>query len=139
MSPRLAIVDTNVLVAGLLTRELDSPTRRIVDAMLLGSLPFLLSADLLAEYRQVLLRPKIRAAHGLSEAEVDEILFELARLAIVREVTSAALVETRGDEHLFALLTVDDRAVLVSGDAAVLRRAGERGVSPRQLVDDARR
>jgi len=43
------VVDTNVLVAGLLTTEQASPTARIVDGLLNGRVLFLLSPRLLAE------------------------------------------------------------------------------------------
>ena len=57
---RRLIVDTSVLVAGLLTRDPTRPTAWFVDAMLKGRLMYLLSPALLEEYRRVLLRPKIR-------------------------------------------------------------------------------
>ena len=57
MKPHALIVDTNVVIAGLLSSGKDSPVSRILDAMLDGRLLFLLSPALLAEYRQVLLRP----------------------------------------------------------------------------------
>ena len=40
--PRMVIVDTNVVVAGLLTSQIDSPTAQLLDAMLDGRLIFLL-------------------------------------------------------------------------------------------------
>ena len=60
-----AVVDTNVLVSGMLSREPDSPLSAILDGMINGSLPFLLSPRLLAEYRAVLLRPRVQRYHGL--------------------------------------------------------------------------
>jgi polysaccharide export outer membrane protein len=54
MTLGLWVVDTNVLVAALLTAQADSPTARTLDAMLDGSLMFLLSPALLAEYRRQL-------------------------------------------------------------------------------------
>ena len=66
MSTRIFIIDTNVLVAGLITAEPKSPTARVLDAMLNGSLFYLLSAELLREYRNVLLRPRIARLHGLN-------------------------------------------------------------------------
>ena len=62
------VVDTNVLVAGLLTTEQESPTARILDGTLNGRVLFLLSPRLLAEYRAVLLRPKLTALHVLGES-----------------------------------------------------------------------
>jgi predicted nucleic acid-binding protein len=101
--------------------------------MLRGDLRFLLSEELLAEYRLVLLRPKIAAAHGLSAGEIDEILVRLAAHGAVRE-TAASNVGTRDDAHLFALLATEAAAILVSGDARVLRHAASRGRSPHALL-----
>jgi predicted nucleic acid-binding protein len=83
MSLRLFIIDTNVLVAGLITGDPASPAARIQDAMLGGGLPYLLSPALLEEYRAVLLRPKLRRAHGLTEIEIDTLLTEIVANAIV--------------------------------------------------------
>ena len=46
---RTFVVDTNVVVAGLITGASDSPVRRVLDGMLAGAFRFLLSPDLLAE------------------------------------------------------------------------------------------
>ena len=73
MTPDRFIIDTNVLVAALITRDRTSPTARILDKMLNGTLVFLISPDLLAEYRNVLLRPRLRSAHKLSEAQIDTL------------------------------------------------------------------
>ena len=123
------VVDTNVVVAGLITREPGATTALFLDRMLRGELRFLLSEALLAEYRRVLLRPKIATAHGLAVDEVDEVLIRLASHGAVRELSETQIrtPDPVGDEHLFALLAVDAKALLVSGDAAVLRQAGVRG------------
>jgi predicted nucleic acid-binding protein len=54
------IVDTNVLVAGLITGNDASPVARILDGMLAAVFPFVVSEALLAEYRAVLVRPGLR-------------------------------------------------------------------------------
>lgn len=127
------VVDTNVAVAGLLTSDPAVPTARILDAMLRGEVRFLLSEELLAEVRTVLLRPKIASLHGLTAVEVDEILLRLAANGAVRE-PGPAQRGPRGDGHLFALLDTEPEALLVSGDAAVLRQAGPRGRTPKPAV-----
>ncbi len=66
----ILIIDTNVLVAGLLTSHADSPVARILDGMLGAAFPFALSETLLAEYRTVLVRPRLCKLHGLSESEI---------------------------------------------------------------------
>lgn len=135
MTSPLVVVDTNVLVAGLLTRDATAPTARIVDAMLRGAIRFLLSEELLSEYRSVLLRPAIARAHALSAEEVDEILIRLAANGTVR-LAAEARAGAADDAHLVALLDQEAGARLVSGDAAALRRADRRGLSPRAFADE---
>jgi len=69
--PALVLVDTNVVVAGLLTSRDDSSVARVLDGMLAADFPFALSEALLAEYGSVLRRASLRAAHGLNLAELD--------------------------------------------------------------------
>ena len=133
MSGPALVVDTNVVVSGLITSDATAPTARILDAMLRGELRFLLSEELLSEYRSVLLRPKIAAAHGLSASEVDEILVRLAANGAVR-VPQRPADGSRDDDHLFALLATEPDALLVSGDDRALRRAASRGRTPRAVV-----
>ncbi len=99
-----------------------------------GALFYLLSEELLAEYRAVLLRPKLAAAHGLSTDEVDEILVRIAAHGAVREPAAVA-DGPPGDRHLFALLATEPNALVVSGDAQVLRHAGTRGRTPKAVLD----
>jgi len=124
--PPWAVVDTNVVVAGLLTREPTSPTARILDTMLEGRLSFLLSVPLLAEYGSVLLRPRICALHRLDEEAVDRILEDLARNGALREPQAVDLASAvplpggRDDQHLWELLACERDAVLVTGDRQLL-------------------
>lgn len=132
------VVDTSVVVAGLLTRDADSPTARIVDGMVLARFPFVLATALLAEYRRVLLRPRVRSLHGLTTQEVDEILTVMARHAMVREPRRAAEpVPDPGDRHLWDLLAAVSGAVLVTGDAKLLESTKAPGavVRPADLVE----
>ncbi|MGB6334087.1 MAG: putative toxin-antitoxin system toxin component, PIN family [Thermoanaerobaculia bacterium] len=122
MNRRAAVVDTNVVVAALLTSDPRSPTAKVLDAMLDGRFPFLLSTALLAEYRQVLLRPKIRTHHGLTEDEIDRLLTELITNAIVREPEpSSHQAPEPGDQHLWDLLATEAGTVLVTGDRRLLQ------------------
>ena len=120
----LAVVDTNVLVSGLLAGSEVSPNRRIVDAMLAGTLRFVLSDELLVEYRRVLLRPAIAERHGLTEDEVDAVLESLVLNAGFREPPAASgglptgrdVPMVPGDEHVVALMDASPDAVLITGD-----------------------
>ena len=123
MSP-IFIIETNVVVAGLSTRHADAPVARILDGMLRASFRFVLSEALLAEYRQVLLRPKLSKLHGLAAAEIDQILTDLALHAIVLPVASQIdklLAPDPGDQVLWNLLASRDDLVLVTGDKLLLQ------------------
>ncbi|RMF86256.1 MAG: PIN domain-containing protein [Nitrospirae bacterium] len=121
MTPPLAIVDTNVVVSGLITRDEAAAVCRILDAMLAGGFPFLLSLPLLREYREVLLRRKIRRLHRLTEAEVDTLLEALVVHAVVRSPEAGGPpAPDPGDPHLWDLLHVEPSSVLVTGDRRLL-------------------
>lgn len=116
-----AVIDTNVVVAGLITADIRSPTARILDGMRRGAFPFLLSDQLLAEYREVLLRARIRKLHGLAANEIDLILTEIATHAIVREPAARTGAPDAKDNHLWSLLHGQPGSVLVTGDLALVR------------------
>lgn len=84
MRPAVFVVDTNVVAAGLITASGNSPVVVILEAMLSGTLLYLMSPALLQEYRTVLLRPRISKLHGLTEAEVDQLLVEITANSIWR-------------------------------------------------------
>ena len=133
-----AVIDTNVVVSGVLTRLAASPTARILDGMLAGRFRYLLSIELLAEYREVLLRPRIRRRHGLSEADVDMLLTELAANGIVLgPERSGRERRKRGDEHLWELLAAGASATLVTGDQHLIDEpvGGAKVMSARDFAD----
>src|SRR6266540_1521362 len=94
-----------------------SPTARILDGMLAGRFRFLLSVELLAEYRDVLLRPKIQRRHRLAQEEVDVLLAEIAANGVALDMESPAGRSGRkGDDHLKRMLSAEPSALLVTGD-----------------------
>lgn len=118
------IIDTNAVVAGLLTAHVGSPVARILDGILRATFPFVGSEELLIEYRAVLLRPKLCKLHGLSDAEIDAILTDLSRHAIVLAPASPAmapLAPDSGDQFLGGLLAVQSDLVLITGDKLLLQ------------------
>ena len=110
------IVDTNVVVAGLITKDPKATVCQILDAMLSGRLPYLLSADLLHEYAEILSRPKISRFHGLIATEIDCLLEELTANAIWREPPTSEDAPDPGDNHLWSLLKTQHGCILVTGD-----------------------
>ena len=136
---RLLVIDTNVVVAALLSRAGDSPPRRLLAGMLAGAFPFLLSPDLLAEYRRVSLRPSIRARHGLTAGQVDVLLTDIAANAQVRDPGDRPppSAPDRGDDHLWRLLQTAPGATLVTGDRWLLEQPPRFAsvVAPRTALD----
>jgi predicted nucleic acid-binding protein len=137
VNPKAWIVDTNVVVAGILSTAETSPPARILDGMLTARFPFVLSEALLSEYRSVLLRDKIHARHGLSSREIDVVLIQLATHAIVLSPEAGPPAPDRSDQFLWNLLTMHDDVGLVTGDKRLLgdRLMGARIVTPRACVD----
>ncbi|MBI3370914.1 MAG: putative toxin-antitoxin system toxin component, PIN family [Betaproteobacteria bacterium] len=127
MSPPV-IVDTNVVVAGLLTASAESPVARVLDGMLAAAFPFAISASLLAEYREVLKRPSLRKAHRLTAAELDVILVGLVEHAIVLAPPPAPRAPDPGDQHLWELLAARADLVLITGDKRLQK---DRAMGPR--------
>lgn len=133
------IIDTNVIVAGLLTQHADSPVARILDGMVSAGFGFVLSEALLAEYRAVLLRPKLRKLHGLSVAEIDVILTDVARHAIVLEPVrgpATPIAPDAGDQFLWDLLASRSDLILVTGDKLLLQDLAmpNRAIAPQTFV-----
>ena len=134
MIRRIFVIDTNVFVAGLITSEERAPTALIIDAMLAGSMAFLLSPKLLSEYSHVLQRPKIASLHGLSRDQVELILVETTANAIWREPgrDREYFCPDQGDAHLWDLLASEPSAVLITGDRLLIDnpRPGASIISP---------
>lgn len=120
---KIFIVDTNVLIAGLITKDNKSPTARILDLMLTGKILFLLSPELLKEYLDVLSRPKITKLHQLSEKEIDQILSEITANSIWQEVEDKYGAPDPGDNHLWNLLMKHPSYTLITGDLLLIEQA----------------
>ena len=137
MSRPAVIIDTNVVVAGLLTGNDTSPVARILDGMLMAAFPFVVSEALLAEYRTVLVRPGLRKLHGLTVADVETLLTDIAQHAIVLAPVAAPPAPDPGDQLLWELLAARADLLLVTGDKALQRDAGmqPRVVSPQSFVE----
>lgn len=137
MSRQAVIVDTNVLVAGLLTGNATSPAPRILDGMLGAAFPFVVSEALLAEYRAVLVRPALRKLHGLTVTEVGTLLTDIAQQAIVLPPSVGAPAPDPGDQLLCDLLAAKPDLLLVTSDQALQRDAavGSPWCRPQAFVD----
>jgi len=117
MPQHFVAIDTNILVSALITNQNESPTCQIVDGMLRGRFSFLLSLDLLAEYRTVLLRQKIKKLHGLTEEEIDIIITEITATGMVRDPPTVRIKGLDpGDQHVWNLVIFHPHTTLVTSD-----------------------
>ena len=131
---RFVVIDTNVVVSGTLRGDEATPPKQIVQAMIGGHLRFLLSNELLREYRRVLLRPLIAQRHGLAEAQVDALLLDIVLGATMRELVTVSEGADRigtaagpvpaGDIHIAELLRTMSGSVLVTGDRRLAEVVG---------------
>ncbi len=137
MIPGVCVVDTNVIVSGLIGADLNSPPARILDAMLDGGFIYLMSDELLSEYSHVLRRPGLVRLHGLTAEELDRLLADLVANAMWRASAAAGDAPDTGDQHLWALLASHPQACLVTGDRILLENppGSVSVISPRSFAD----
>lgn len=110
-----AAIDTNVLVSSLLTKNPDSATVRVVDAIASGSIVPLYSEDILGEYEEVLRRPKF----PFSEERVHGLINAIRRLGIaVNPAPSGEQLPDMDDLVFYEVVMEkrDDGAYLVTGN-----------------------
>ena len=87
-----------------------------------------------------MLRPKLARLHGLTADEVDSLLTDIARHAIVLVPSSGPsggpIAPDLGDQLLWNLLATRDDLVLVTGDKLLLGDPAmqERIIQPRTLM-----
>src|ERR1700712_1787736 len=101
MTVPTAIVDTNVVIAGFPLTQAVTPVLRMLRSMLHNELAFVLSDALLAEYRDVLLRPVPRRLHGMSDADVDRMLAGFVHNAVMVAPPIGPAAPDPGDQLLW--------------------------------------
>lgn len=117
----MIIVDTNVLVSGVITSTTSATTARLVDAMVAGRIRPLISPALLDEYRAVLLRARIVERHGLTVEQIDALLSAIVQHALWRDPKPATRpAPDPGANHLWALLETQPSSTLITGDLRLL-------------------
>ena len=111
-----AVVDTNVLVAALLSKRDDSATVRVIRAMISGEFIPLYHEDILAEYEDVLHRKK---KYDLSESAIQTVLNAIRRFGIEVFPKPTGEIFIDEDNIIFYEVTMekrDDNAYLVTGN-----------------------
>ena len=133
-----AVIDTNVIVAGLITADKKSPTAIILNGMLSGEIGYLMSTELLAEYTEVVYRPSLTKLYRLTGLKIDALLTEIVANSIWREPPSTHEAPDSGDNHLWRLLASQSDSILVTGDKLLLNNPllTHSTVCPRTFVDE---
>lgn len=135
----LAVIDTNVLVSGLL--GLYTYPARVIDLVYIGRLRCVYDDRIMAEYQQVLSRPKFHQT--ISEKERRDLLSYFMRSGgyVLAEPLGAALSAPDPDDVPFVEVAVAGRAeMIVTGNGAHFaffggNPWGVRVVSPRECYD----
>lgn len=127
------VVDTNVLVAGLLSPF--GPPGEIVRMIAGGTLRLLLDARILTEYADVLTRPKFRFDKDLIQIFLDQIKADghsVAARPLSNRLPDAA------DESFLEVALAGRAHCLVTGNTThfpASRRQGMRVLSPREFLE----
>ena len=130
------VLDTNVLVAGLLSAN--GPPAWIVEAVLAGALDLVLDMAIREEYEDVLRRPEFRFDPG----KVDDLLGAIDRFALlVAAAPPCPEPLPDPDDEPFLAAAAATGSILVTGNLRHFPPRARRGVpvqTPRELVDRLR-
>ena len=112
---KYAVIDTNVIVSALISKNPQSPTVRILDAVMSDAITPLHSPEILAEYRNVLARKHFR----FKQVAIENVINRFVDYG--RPVQPAQSEEDFPDPsdkvfYCVALASQDDGAVLVTGN-----------------------
>ena len=110
-----AVIDTNVLIAALLSKRIDTATVRVLDAVLDGKITPLYHEDILAEYDEVLHRSKFHFKEETIQLIINAI--KQYGVEVYPQPTGEILIDM--DDLIFyevAMEKREDDAYLVTGN-----------------------
>lgn len=111
-----AVIDTNVIVSALRASHVDSATVRVLDAVFDGKVIPLYTGEIIAEYRDVLYRPRLKLDQTKCDFAISFIIDQGRQLSPV----SSELDLPDEDDRVFYEVTLAGQAVdakLVTGNA----------------------
>jgi putative PIN family toxin of toxin-antitoxin system len=106
------VIDTNVVVSGLLVPR--GPSARVLDAVLDGRVKLVYDARILAEYRDVLYRPRLKLAPDKIQAFVAGLK---RQLSVTPKAISATAPDADDLVFIEAALATTDKTI-VTGNLA---------------------
>ncbi|MCM1264264.1 MAG: putative toxin-antitoxin system toxin component, PIN family [Eubacterium sp.] len=101
----LAVIDTNVIISVLLTRNRESATYRVLQAVLDGRIIPLYHPDILAEYKEVAHRPKFH----IHERDIDVIIEAIETFGIEVQPSPSGEIIPDMDDLIFYEVTMEKR------------------------------
>lgn len=114
------ILDTNIIVSGLASRNSQSPPARLLDAALENRLPLLGSFSWKVEMEAVLLRPHLLSLYQKRPEEVIKLIDKLYANALLSFAHASQAAPDPNDTFLWALLEHHPDAILITGDKKLL-------------------
>jgi uncharacterized protein len=128
-----AVIDTNVLLSGLLWR---GPPHALIEHARAGMLTVVSSPALLAELAEVIARVKFQTILARSNTNPERMLAELQQLAEIVDPPPlpAPVSRDRDDDAVLALAVACQADLIVSGDADLLTLGTHAGIP---IVDAA--
>jgi len=133
-----AVIDTNVLVSGLLVAE--GPPRQVLDAWLDNRFTLVTSPYQLEELTHVLAYPRVAERIRLAPAELAAILSGLMTLAVVTpgQLRRPGATRDPKDDAIVACAEEGEAEYIVSGDHDLLALGEYHGietVTPRRFLE----
>jgi putative PIN family toxin of toxin-antitoxin system len=132
--PWRVVLDTNLLVSGFVSR-IGAPYA-LMQRWYAGDFTIIVTAELRAEYEDVLSRPRLIEKHGLSQVEIDGFFEALTIDGDTVEPLSLLPIEVRDvkDERVLAAALEDRADYLVTGDNDLLTLAGDPRLGTLRIV-----
>ena len=108
-----AVIDTNVLVSALFTKNPEAATIKVLNALLEGKIVLLYNNEIVAEYEEVLHRPKFHFTPSL----VDTYIEKFCQLGISSErIASSEHFPDPKDVVFYEVALSKEDAYLVTGN-----------------------
>jgi putative PIN family toxin of toxin-antitoxin system len=128
-----AVVDTNVLLSGLFWR---GAPHALLEQARVGALTLVSSPSLLAEFAEVVNRPKFRSILLRSNIDPEQRLGELRRLAEIIDPPRLPAPVSRdpADDAVLALAAASQADLIITGDADLLTLGSHAGIP---IIDPA--
>jgi putative PIN family toxin of toxin-antitoxin system len=132
------VLDTNVLISGIITSH--GPAAKIIEAVQAGRLILCTSANLLQEFSEVILRPKMLRKYSELGIHADALLDYLrANAILVSGIPTQAVIAADPDDDYVIACAIDGEAdYIISGDRHLLELESLNKiliVSPREFVE----